>query len=81
MKYLLLILASYAGCHYLVGLLIRGRLADIADGLRYRSDAPTPGEYLREVEASARLAHRQYTLFAGTVLSTLLCALAWWFGR
>ncbi|HEK1766167.1 hypothetical protein ACCE15_12035 [Pseudomonas parafulva] len=78
MKYLLLAFASYASCYYLVGLLIRGRLADIAEGLRHRPDAPTPGQYLREVERHARQAHRHYSLFAGSVLALALCALAWW---
>ncbi|AXA24940.1 hypothetical protein [Pseudomonas putida] len=78
MKYLLLAFASYASCYYLVGLLIRGRLADIAEGLRHRPDAPTPGQYLREVERHARQAQRHYSLFAGSVLALVLCALAWW---
>lgn len=80
MKYLLLTLGSYATSYYLVGLLIRGRLADLAEGLRHRPDAPPPGQYLREVEAHAQRAHRHYSLFAGTVLAALLVALAAWLG-
>ena len=80
MKYLLLTLASYASIHYLVGLLIQGQLADIAEGLRHRPDAPTPGEYLREVEPRARQARRQYTLIAGSVLAVLACLIASGFG-
>ncbi|QXI40681.1 hypothetical protein [Pseudomonas xantholysinigenes] len=80
MKYLLLTLASYASSYYLVGLLIRGRLADMAEGLRHRPDAPPPGQYLREVEAHARRAHRHYSLFIGTLLTLLLVALAAWLG-
>ena len=59
MKYLLVMLASYVSTHYLVGLLIQGQLANIAEGLRHRPDAPTPGEYLREVRPQARRAHRR----------------------
>lgn len=78
MKYLLATLISYAGSYYLVGLLIRGQLADVAEGLRHRPEAPTPGQYLREVEAHARRAHRHYSLFAGTALALLLCVLCAW---
>ncbi|WP_412459953.1 hypothetical protein ACK2SD_13110 [Pseudomonas sp. SC11] len=81
MKYLLLIIASYAICYYLVGLLIHGRLADIAEGLRHRPDPPTPGEYLRNVEAHARQSHRHYTMLAGTLVSLVACVLAWAFSR
>lgn len=59
MKYLLFTLASFAATYYLVGLLIQGQLAEIAEGLRHRPDAPTPGQYLREVRPQARRAHRQ----------------------
>lgn len=79
MIYLFLALLSYACTYYLVGLLIRGQLADVAEGLRHRPDAPTPGEYLRTVKAHARRAHRQYTLKAGSVLAILVCLLASWF--
>lgn len=78
MKYLLLILASFASTYYLVGLLIQGQLADIAEGLRHRPDAPPPGQYLREVRPHARRAHRHYTLMVGAVLAVVLCLLAFW---
>ncbi|MCO7514018.1 hypothetical protein NJF44_06630 [Pseudomonas guariconensis] len=78
MKYLLTTLASYACTYYLTGLLIRGRLADIAEGLRHRPDAPPPGQYLREVEQHARRAHRRYSLAAGTLVATLACLLLAW---
>ncbi len=78
MKYVLVILASYTSAWYLVGTLIRGRLADIAEGLRHRPDAPPPGQYLREVEAHARRAHRHYSLFAGTLLALVLALLCFW---
>jgi len=78
MKYVLVILASYSSAWYLVGTLIRGRLADIAEGLRHRPDAPPPGQYLREVEAHARRAHRHYSLFAGTLLALVLALLCFW---
>lgn len=78
MKYLLLTLASYASTHYLVGLLIQGQLAEIAEGLRHRPGAPTPGEYLREVRSHARRAHRQYTLMAGSALALVACLVASW---
>ncbi|AIN58678.1 MULTISPECIES: hypothetical protein [Pseudomonas] len=78
MKYALVILASYASVWYLVGTLIRGRLADIAEGLRHRPDAPPAGQYLREVEAHARRAHRHYSLFAGTVLALVLTVFCAW---
>ncbi|MDH0301845.1 MULTISPECIES: hypothetical protein [unclassified Pseudomonas] len=80
MKYLLVTLVSYASSYYLVGLLIRGRLADIADGLRHRSDAPPPGQYLREVEEHARRAHRHYSFFVGSVLALVLAGLFAWLG-
>ncbi|MFJ4157855.1 hypothetical protein ACIPZF_24055 [Pseudomonas sp. NPDC089752] len=79
MKYLLLTLASFASTYYLVGLLIQGQLADIAEGLRHRPDAPAPGQYLREVRPHARRAHRQYTLIAGTGLAVVACLIAFWF--
>ncbi|CAM3882610.1 hypothetical protein CCOS865_02958 [Pseudomonas reidholzensis] len=78
MKYLLLALSSYGCTWYLVGLLIRGRLADLADGLRHRPEAPSPGEYLRAVEQHARRAHHQYTLLAGSVVALALCLVAFW---
>jgi hypothetical protein len=80
MKYVLVILASYASVWYLVGTLIRGRLADIAEGLRHRPDAPPPGQYLREVEAHARRAHRHYSLIAGSMLALVLALLCLWLG-
>jgi len=80
MKYALVILASYASVWYLVGTLIRGRLADIAEGLRHRPDAPPAGQYLREVQAHARRAHRHYSLFAGTVLALVLTVFCAWLG-
>ncbi|MGG7595682.1 hypothetical protein ACQ4OD_01430 [Pseudomonas sp. WC1] len=78
MKYALVILASYASVWYLVGTLIRGRLADIAEGLRHRPDAPPAGQYLREVQAHARRAHRHYSLFAGTMLALVLTVFCAW---
>lgn len=80
MKYLLVLLGSYAGSWYLVGLLIRGQLADVAEGLRHRPDAPPPGQYLREVEAHARRAQRQYSLVAGTLLGGVLALVCYWMG-
>ncbi|WP_455885852.1 hypothetical protein [Pseudomonas rustica] len=79
MIYLFLALLSYTCTYYLVGLLIKGQLADVAEGLRHRPDAPTPGEYLREVKGHARRAHRQYTLMAGSALALLACLVASWF--
>ncbi|MBK5001467.1 hypothetical protein IAE37_003743 [Pseudomonas sp. S31] len=80
MKYLLLALASYAVTYYIVGLLIRGQLAEIAEGLRHRPDAPPPGQYLREVQSRAQRAHRQYTLMAGSLLTIVVCLVAAWVG-
>lgn len=80
MIYLILVLLSYACTYYLVGLLIQGQLADVAEGLRHRPDAPTPGEYLREVKPLAHRAQRHYTLMAGSVLAVLACLIASWFG-
>lgn len=80
MKYLLGVLASYGGTWYLVGLLIHGRLADIADGLRHRPDAPPPAQYLREVAQHARRAHRHYSLIAGSAVAVLVCLLLYWLG-
>jgi len=79
MIYLFLALLSYTCTYYLVGLLIQGQLADVAEGLRHRPDAPKPGEYLRAVKAHARRAHRQYTLMAGSALALLACLVASWF--
>ncbi|MFV3402892.1 MULTISPECIES: hypothetical protein [Pseudomonas] len=80
MKYVMVVLGGYSLTYYLVGLLIRGQLADIAEGLRHRPDAPTPGQYRREVEAHAQRAHRHYSLFAGSVLVAVLVALCAWLG-
>lgn len=79
MIYLLLALLSYGGTYYLTGLLIQGQLADVAEGLRHRPDAPTPGEYLRAVKPHAHRAQRQYTLMAGSALALLACLVASWF--
>ncbi|MFF7065201.1 hypothetical protein [Pseudomonas sp. NPDC008258] len=79
MIYVLIALVSYSGTYYLVGLLVQGQLADVAEGLRHRPDAPTPGEYLREVRPHARRAHRHYTLMAGSAVAILACLLASWF--
>jgi hypothetical protein len=78
MKYVLSVLASFALTYHLTGLLIRNQLAEIAQGLRHRPDAPTPGEYLREVRPHARRAHRQYTLIAGSVVALVICLLVNW---
>ncbi|WP_079228265.1 hypothetical protein [Pseudomonas putida] len=75
MKYVLSVLASFSLTYYMTGLLIRSQLAAIARGLRHRPDAPTPGEYLREVRPHARRARRQYTLLAGSVMTLLVCLL------
>ncbi|WP_252089078.1 hypothetical protein [Pseudomonas sp. MWU13-3659] len=80
MKYLMLALGSYASSYYLVGLLIRGRLADIVEGLRHRPEGPPPGQYLHDVQAHARRAHRHYGLFAGTLLAVVLGLLCAWLG-
>ncbi|QVM89374.1 hypothetical protein JYG34_15180 [Pseudomonas entomophila] len=80
MKYLLVTLGSYASSYYLVGLLIRGRLAELAEGLRHRPEGPPAGQYLREVREHARRAHRHYSLFAGTLLAVVLGLLCAWFG-
>lgn len=78
MKYVLSVLCSFALIYYVVGLLIRSQLAQIADGLRHRPDAPTPGEYLRQVRPHARRARRQYTLMAGSVMALIVCLLVSW---
>ncbi|QHG65031.1 hypothetical protein [Pseudomonas putida] len=78
MKFLLSTLFSFAFTYYVVGLLIQGQLAEIAEGLRHRPDAPTPGEYLREVRPHARRAQRLYTLMAGSVLALVVCLLVSW---
>ncbi|WDY60411.1 hypothetical protein [Pseudomonas sp. PSKL.D1] len=78
MKYIVLAVGCYASTWYVVGLLIRGQLADIAEGLRHRPDAPPPGQYMREVQPHARRAHRQYTVMAGSVVALAVCLLAWW---
>ncbi|AXQ48298.1 hypothetical protein ACLPJF_18745 [Pseudomonas vlassakiae] len=75
MKFLLSTLFSFALTYYVVGLLIQGQLAEIAEGLRNRPDAPTPGECLREVRPHAQRARRQYTLIAGSVLALVVCLL------
>ncbi|MFV3382104.1 MULTISPECIES: hypothetical protein [Pseudomonas] len=80
MKYLITALVCYACTHYLVGLLIHGRLAEMAEGLRHRPDAPTPGEFLREAQSHARRAHRQYSLVVGTVAAVLACLIMLWVG-
>ncbi|MFJ4384724.1 hypothetical protein ACIP02_10285 [Pseudomonas sp. NPDC089408] len=80
MTYLFLALLSYACTYYVVGLLIRGQLAEVAEGLRHRPDAPTPGEYLREVSQAARRAQRHYTLMAGSVLAVVACLVVSGFG-
>jgi hypothetical protein len=80
MKYLLLIVASFASTYHLVGLLINSQLNELAEGLRHRPDAPPPGQYLREVRPQARRAHRQYTLMAGSTLALVACLIVYWAG-
>ncbi|MFJ4347778.1 hypothetical protein [Pseudomonas sp. NPDC089401] len=78
MKYVLSTLVSYAVTHYVVGLMIRGQLAEVAEGLRHQPDAPTPGQYLREMRPYVRRAQRQYSLMAGTVVALLAgLAVSW----
>ncbi|ANY87206.1 hypothetical protein [Pseudomonas putida] len=72
MKYLITVLVCYACAH--------GRLAEMAEGLRHRADAPTPGEFLREAQPHARRAHRQYSLVVGTVAAVLGCLIVLWVG-
>jgi len=52
-------------------------LADIAEALRHRPDAPPPGQYLREVRPHARRAHRQYTLMAGSAVALVICLIVY----
>ncbi|MFJ4067819.1 hypothetical protein ACIPW4_21315 [Pseudomonas sp. NPDC089996] len=78
MKFLLTTLCSYAIAYYVVGLFIQGQLAEIAEGLRHRPDAPTPGEYLREVQPHARRVRRQYTVIVGSVMALVICLLVNW---
>lgn len=78
MKYLFLTLSSLLVTHYLIGLLIQGQLAEIAEGLRHRPDAPTSGQYLREVQPHARRTQRRYTLLVGPGLALLACLVAYW---
>ena len=78
MRYLLLAMTGYACTWYVVGLLIRGQLADLVEGLRHRPDAPPAGQYLREVTQQARRAHHHYTLLAGSCVALGLCLVALW---
>lgn len=78
MKYVFSILISFTLTYHVVGLVIRSQLAEIAEGLRHRPDAPTPGQYLREVRPHACRAQRQYTLMAGSVIALFLCLLVNW---
>lgn len=78
MIYGFLTLLSYALTYYVVGLLLNGQLADIAEGLRHRPDAPPPGEYLRAVHVRMRQAQKHYTLIAGTPLAALACLVVHW---
>ncbi|HYQ54295.1 MAG TPA: hypothetical protein VES70_28115 [Pseudomonas sp.] len=78
MKYLFLALSSLAVTYYLIGLMIQGQLADIAEGLRHRPDAPTSGEYLRKAQPHARRVQRQYTLLVGSGLALVVCLIAYW---
>lgn len=79
MKYVLSALVSFAVTHYLVGLMIRGQLAEIAEGLRHQQNAPTPAQYLQEVRPHARRAQLRYTLIAGAVVAFFACLVASWF--
>lgn len=78
MTYLVLVLASYGLSYYVVGLLLDGQVADIAEGMRHRPDAPAPGQYLRAVQARVRRVRWEYSLMVGTVLSALSCVGAYW---
>ena len=55
-------------------------MADVAEHLRHRPDAPTPGAYLREVQQAARRPTGTTPLMAGSVLAVLACLIASWFG-
>ncbi|MBF8726159.1 hypothetical protein [Pseudomonas putida] len=80
MIYLVIALASYGLSYYVVGLLLDGQVADIAEGMRHRTDAPTPGQYLRAVEQRLRRVRWEYSLMVGTVLTATSCAGVYWLG-
>ncbi|AVF55487.1 hypothetical protein G7017_21580 [Pseudomonas fulva] len=80
MIYLVLALASYGLSYYVIGLLIDGQVADIAEGMRHRRDAPAPGQYLRAVQARLRRVRCEYSLMVGTFLTALSCVGAYWLG-
>nr|WP_314482782.1 hypothetical protein [uncultured Pseudomonas sp.] len=80
MTYGAVVLASYALSYYLVGLLLDGQLADIAEGLRHRPDAPPPAQYLRAVQSRLRRVRRHYSLVAGTLLAAFISVGIYWLG-
>ncbi|MFK3722132.1 hypothetical protein ACI2J9_21525 [Pseudomonas fulva] len=80
MIYLGLALASYGLSYYVVGLLLDGQVADIAEGMRHRPDAPAPGQYLRAVQPRLRRVRWAYSLMVGTFLTALSSVGAYWLG-
>ncbi|MBF8676966.1 hypothetical protein IRZ53_21320 [Pseudomonas fulva] len=80
MIYLVLALASYGLSYYVVGLLLDGQVADIAEGMRHRPDAPAPGQYLRAVQARLRRVRWAYSLMVGTCLTALSSVGVYWLG-
>lgn len=81
MKYLLIFLGSYAVIYFIVNAIVETRVEDMAEELRHRPGAPTPGQFLKEVQASARQSTREYTLIAGTLIALLVSVLVWWVTR
>jgi hypothetical protein len=77
MKYLLIFIASYGATFFVVGSIIEARLHDLAEHLRYREQAPTKAQYLREVRASVQRSKFEACAWLGTLLALVVSLLVW----
>ncbi|MBD8755984.1 hypothetical protein [Pseudomonas coleopterorum] len=81
MKYLLIILASYASVYLCVSPLLDARVQDIIEGLEMRRRAADIEVYIEQVIDALNRSKLEYALFGGTLLAVLICAGVWLLSR
>jgi len=80
-KYLLIILASYASVYLCVSPLLDARVQDIIEGLEMRLRAADIEVYIEQVIDALNRSKLEYALFGGTLLAGLICAGVWLLSR
>ncbi|RYE50546.1 MAG: hypothetical protein EOP18_13290 [Rhizobiaceae bacterium] len=81
MKYLLIILASYASVYLCVSPLLDARVQDIIEGLEMRRRAADIEVYIEQVIDALNRSKLEYALFGGTLLAGFICAGVWLLSR